>query len=111
MIILLSFSSFNEKTANFSIPSKTNFFPPSTPSHSLLISSLYIITANLDDKFSNESIGILSSSLFSFGIYSPWIKIFSHVTFSSLNDVTIDFAFPPLLLLSKFEAKVTTAFE
>ena len=91
-------------TALTSLPAKSSLFPPSTPIHSLPILSSYKITANLEFSLaaSNDCLFFLSSS--------PWIRIFSHFTFSSLKVVTIDLAFPPLFLSFKFEAKVTTTF-
>ena len=53
----------------------------------------------------------LSLSFLPFSFFSSsCINTFSHFTFSSLNVVTIDLAFPPLFLSFILEAKVTTTF-
>ena len=105
--------SSKENTAKVSLPSKSSFLPPSTPIHSLPILSSKNITANFDWRLSKASFWFLSLSFSFFPlpfVSEPWIIIFSHLTCSLLNEVTIDLAFPPLLLLSKFEAKVNTTF-
>ena len=96
------------KTTLMSLALKSSPVPPSTPIHSLPILSSYKMAANFDlFAFSNLSPPFLFFlSFFS----SPSIIIFSGFTFSSLNDVDIIFALPPLFAFSILEAKVMTTF-